>query len=225
MRNLCSFLFLLILLAGCHTPREEWIVETPYRPVPPSRLIVIDPGHGGEDFGTHSLSKPRYEEKYLNMTTSLMLRDILHEMGYETVLTRTDDTFIPLSERAIFANMRSPLLFVSVHYNSAPSKEAKGIEVYYYQSEADLKRTEKSKRLASFVLDKVIAGTQAKSRGVKHGNFAVIRETRMPAILIEGGFLTNYDEMQKIKNPDYLKALAFGIAQGIDRYVKEAKLN
>jgi len=73
--------------------------------------------------------------------------------------------------------------------------------------------------LAQSILDKTIKNTQAKSRGVKHGNYAVIRETAMPAVLIEGGFLTNTSEMEKIKSAAYLKSLALGIAQGIQNYL------
>ena len=185
-----------------------------------SEVIVIDPGHGGEDFGTHSNSKPRYQEKSLNLATSMQLKAYLEQLGYQTIMTRKDDVFIELSERAQFANGKKPTLFVSVHYNSAPSKDADGVEVYYFQNDEDKKRVSESKKLAQSVLKGVIAQTQAKSRGIKHGNFAVIRETKMPAILIEGGFLTNDEEMEKIKNPAYIKQLAWGIAKGIDAYLQ-----
>ena len=140
-------------------------------------------------------------------------------MGYATVMTRTKDTFISLDKRAQFANERNPTLFISVHYNSAPSKDAEGIEVFYYQTDKDPARTKESKALAQDVLTKIIAESKARSRGIKHGNFAVIRQTTMPAILVEGGFLTNDDEMNKIKDPAYVKKLAWAMAQGIDNWV------
>lgn len=229
-------LFLLLLLQGCSTkvppPQEiplfyppQQIVQ-PYTPIEPKKqgpLIIIDPGHGGEDRGTESPFKPSYQEKSLTLTTSRMVRDFLKQMGYQTQMTRDDDTFIPLKMRASMANEAKPALFVSVHYNSAPSKEANGIEIFYYKSETDKERTAASKKLASTILSKVIERTQAKSRGVKAANFAVIRETDMPAILIEGGFLTNQEEMQKIKDPAYIKQLALGIAQGVDQYVQKGR--
>lgn len=221
MPRCLSFLLLLALLSGCFAPREEFIIEPPLRPAP-SKLIIIDPGHGGGDLGTHSLTKPYYEEKSLNLTTAYMLSDILQDMGYQTILTRRNDIFIPLSERADFANRQRPLLFISVHFNSAPNKNAHGVEVYYYLQE-NQPRSETSKKLAELVLDNIIASTAAKPRGVKHGNFAVIRETQMPAILVEGGFLTNQEERKNIKNPDYLKKLASGMAQGIDQFVHLGK--
>lgn len=184
-----------------------------------SRLIVLDPGHGGTDFGTQSISKPRYQEKSLNLVTANFVREYLKQLGYHPLMTRRDDTFVSLEKRAQFANELQPAIFVSIHYNSAPSAEAEGVEVYYYQSAENKSRTAKSKQLAQAVLKHVLKYTKAKSRGVKHGNFAVIRETTMPAILIEGGFVTNTTEMERLKDPDYLKRLAWGITNGIEEYL------
>ena len=96
-----------------------------------------------------------------------------------------------------------------------------GVEVYYYKKGENKKRIKESQALAQAVLNRVISNTHARSRGVKHGNYAVVRETTMPAILIEGGFLTNANELQKIKSAEYLKKLALGIAQGINDYVDQ----
>lgn len=182
-------------------------------------LIVVDAGHGGDDFGTRSASKPKYHEKSLNLTTALILSDFLQKMGYRILMTRSKDEFITLQKRAEFANDRQADLFVSVHYNSAPSKKAEGIEVFYYKSDEDKSRSSESRKLAASVLAQLTQLTKAKSRGVKHGNFAVIRETKMPAVLVEAGFLTNEDEMEKIKDPAYVKSVAWGIAQGIQAYL------
>lgn len=196
----------------------------PITPINNKGLIVIDAGHGGKDYGTNSASNPKYHEKNLTLSTAFMLKNYLQQMGYEIVLTRDDDTFIPLDERAQIANDQQPKAFISVHYNHADSKEASGIEVYYYKSDDNKTRSSASKLLAESILSNVIHSTQAKSRGVKHGNFAVIRETKMPAILIEGGFLSNKDEMDKIKRAAYLKQLAWGIANGLDEYIDKRKV-
>lgn len=190
------------------------------RETAPKSLIIIDPGHGGEDFGTQSHTSPKYHEKSLNLATSFILRDYLQKLGYEVSLTRANDKFIALSKRADFANLQEPSLFVSVHYNSAPSKEAEGVEVYYYRSETDKARTAESKLLAESILQRVIKNTDAKSRGIKHGNFAVIRETQMPAVLVEGGFLTSDNEMNRLKDGTYIKRIAWGIAEGINNYLQ-----
>ena len=182
-------------------------------------MIIIDAGHGGHDVGTQSVSKPRYQEKSFNLITAQFVQSFLIQQGYSVFMTREDDIFISLEKRAQMANKNKPALFVSIHYNSAPSAEAQGIEVFYYQSKENKERTVKSKRLAQSILKNVISQTKANSRGIKHGNYAVIRETEMPAVLIEGGFLTNESELLKLKDPVYLKSLAWGIAKGIDEYL------
>lgn len=234
------FLMLLAVLASCNGtsyphrerayPQRNLPICLPTPPVvkttPPWKalpeLIVIDAGHGGEDMGTKSLSGPKYEEKSLTLSTSLFLKTYLQQMGYQVKMTRANDRFIPLDQRALFANECKCSLFISLHYNSAPSKEADGIEIYYYKSPEDKNRSDRSRLLAEAVLKRMLSNTSAHSRGIKHGNFAVIRETKMPAILIEGGFMTNAEEMEKIKDPSYLKRLSWGVAQGIDDFLKTA---
>jgi N-acetylmuramoyl-L-alanine amidase len=184
-------------------------------------LIVIDPGHGGHDTGTQSISKPRYQEKSLNLVTAQFVKGFLQQLGYQVFMTREDDTFISLDKRAQLANEKKPTLFVSIHYNSAPNAEAQGVEVFFYQSKDKKERTLKSKRLAQAILKNVLVHTQAKSRGVKQANYAVIRETNMPAVLVEGGFVTNEAELQNLKDPTYLKKLAWGIVRGIEEYTSK----
>lgn len=204
------------------TSQEIAMADVSLRKRPEKKiLIMLDAGHGGEDYGTHSLGTVKYHEKYLNLSTTMMVKNFLQQFGFEVILTRTDDTFIPLDKRSLFANEQKPRLFVSIHFNSAPSTDAEGIEVFYHKSEDDKSRMNKSKALAQAILDRTIQNTKAKSRGVKSGNFLVIRETKMPATLIEGGFLTNTGEMEKIKTASYLKSLALGIAQGIQDYISK----
>jgi N-acetylmuramoyl-L-alanine amidase len=182
--------------------------------------IILDPGHGGHDIGTQSISKPRYQEKSLNLVTAKFVREFLLQLGYQVFMTREEDKFVSLDRRAQIANEHESCLFVSIHYNSAPIAEARGVEVFFYQSKEKKERASKSKRLAQIVLKNIVAETEAKSRGVKHGNFLVIRKTTMPAILVEGGFVTNEMEMQKLKDPAYLKQLAWGIVCGIEEYLR-----
>lgn len=185
--------------------------------------ILLDPGHGGHDVGTQSISKPRYQEKSLNLVTAQFVKNYLQQLGYQVGMTREQDKFVSLDKRTQIANERKPTLFVSIHYNSAPSAEAQGVEVFFYQSKDKEKkeRMQKSKRLAQAVLKNVIANTHAKSRGVKQANYVVIRDTMMPAILVEGGFVTNEAELEKLKDPTYLKRLAWGIVRGIEDYLSK----
>jgi N-acetylmuramoyl-L-alanine amidase len=199
---------------------KEALEKTNALPIVQKAFIVIDPGHGGHDVGTQSISKPRYQEKSLNLVTAKFISQYLQQLGYRVWMTREDDRFISLDRRAQLANEAKPTLFVSVHYNSAPSSEAQGVEVFFYQSD-NKERTRSSKYLAQIILKSVLVETKAKSRGVKHGNFAVIRETNMPAVLIEGGFVTNEEELKKLKDPSYLKKIALGVTKGIDEYIEK----
>jgi N-acetylmuramoyl-L-alanine amidase len=225
--RLYSFFILSSLIAAsCSHPRVVVVDQEPVAVDAPHLMrgpvIVIDAGHGGKDLGTNSKTL-HYEEKALTLETAFMLEHYLQKMGYRTVLTRSEDVFIPLSKRAGIANDLRSRLFVSMHYNSAPSKDASGIEVFYYLSDTNKKRTIESKNLGDHVLREVTGATGAKSRGVKHGDFAVIRETKMPAILVESGFLTNPEERQRILQRPYMQRLARGVAKGVDDYLKRAK--
>lgn len=182
--------------------------------------IIIDPGHGGEDQGAKSLGKPTYSEKNFNLVAARFLKQDLEQMGYYTVMTREKDIFVTLDRRARSGTHPTKEIFVSVHFNAAQSPEAEGIEVFYYDAKDNKQRTDNSKALAQAVFKYIISATDAKARGVKHGNYHVIRESVVPAILIEGGFLTHPGELEKIKDPAYLKKLSWGIAQGLDHYLE-----
>ncbi|MGA8165476.1 MAG: N-acetylmuramoyl-L-alanine amidase [Waddliaceae bacterium] len=220
-RILCCC-FILIIATSCsssHRFQERPPIVGNHIGGVSRETIVIDPGHGGKDCGAKSSAGHQYQEKSLNLTTALLLSHYLKRMGYQTILTRGDDIYIPLKLRTAFANGNHATLFVSIHYNSAPNLQAEGIEVFYYDSEKDQQRSAHSRRLATIALDQVIANTGAKSRGIKHGNLAVIRETKMPAILIEGGFVTNENEFEKLKDVSYLQTIAESLACGIHHYL------
>jgi N-acetylmuramoyl-L-alanine amidase len=187
-------------------------------------IIVLDPGHGGKDTGALS-KKNAYEEKKLTLNTVNMIKNYLAQMGYEVILTRSKDAFVSLEDRAEIANKTKAFIFVSVHYNYCPNESAEGIEIFYYKDDKNpfTKRLIESRKLGETILSDIVKHACATSRGVKKANFAVIRETKMPAILIEGGFLSNPTERKKILDAHYQKYLAYGIASGIDHYIASIK--
>ncbi len=203
MRLLKRFFWLLLFLPLCAFAKEK-------------PIIILDPGHGGKDQGARVRN---LEEKILTLRTSYLTKKHLEELGYRVILTRAKDIFLPLGTRVGLANRRDTSIFVSIHYNSAASPIAKGIEVYYY-GKGKQQRREKSKQLAISVLNQTIGQTKAKSRGIKQGNYQVIRETTMPGILIEAGFLTNREERELLATQTYLDKLAKGIAIGIHQFAK-----
>lgn len=179
-------------------------------------LIVIDAGHGGTDEGAKVNA---FMEKKLTLSTALLIRKHLETLGYRVVMTRSKDLYLTLPRRVAIANKAKGSLFVSVHFNSAPRADVQGIEIFYFDSK-EMWRTRASKRLASCILHRIVDQTGALSRGIKQGNFHVIRETDMPAVLVEGGFMTHKEERARLRDREYLNQLAKGIAQGIDRYMK-----
>ncbi len=180
-------------------------------------LVVLDAGHGGKDRGA---KVETVLEKRLALSTTLLVKRALEELGYLVVLTRSHDVSLTLPRRVGIANKMDATIFVSLHYNSASNPSAKGIEVFYYPSQKEVVRSKESKHLANCVLYQIVDQTSMHSRGVKKGNLYVNREAEMPSILIEGGFLTNPTELSNLKNRDFLTRLAHGIARGIDKYLK-----
>lgn len=189
-------------------------------------LVILDAGHGGSDEGA---KVGHFMEKKITLSTVMILKKYLTEMGYRVILTRNRDVYIPLPRRVSLANRTGAptvasrpkeVVFVSVHYNASQSQDAKGIEVFYSPGPS-ASRSQASKGLASAILSNLVTQTRAESRGVKSGNFHVIRETEMPAVLVEGGFITNKEERTLLRDKGYLDKIAKGIALGIEKYMKK----
>jgi N-acetylmuramoyl-L-alanine amidase len=169
------------------------------------RTVIVDPGHGGHDPG----ASPRgvVPEKVWTLQVGLRLQKRLLQGGFYPVLTRTTDAFIPLDTRVAMSNRQESAVFVSVHFNSSWKRYIEGIETYYY--------TQRSADLAKFVHASILQIPGVANRGVHIAAFHVIRTNAYPAILIEGGFLTNSVEARRIASPEYLDALTERIYQGI----------
>lgn len=171
------------------------------------RTVVIDAGHGGRDKGGQW---GMVYEKHLALDTSVRLENQLKKMGYKTVMTRRSDHFITLPQRVEIANRHRDAIFVSVHYNYTWKQEVSGIETFYYGSN--------SRKLAEYVQHGMLRRTRGEDRGAKHARYYVIRHATIPAILVEGGFVSHPNERKKLKNGRYREAVARGIADGIERY-------
>lgn len=178
--------------------------------IPAVPKIVIDPGHGGKDPGAYG-STTNTQEKTIALKSALLLRDTLAAKGYDVTMTRDADWYPELKERSALANNMDADAFISIHYNSAVSTAA-GIETFAYF-------TSDNKRLAENIQSELIAASGAKNRGVKNGNkLIVLNTTKVPAVLIELGFLSNPGEAKRLQDNDYQNTLAQAIARGIDTY-------
>lgn len=183
---------------------------------PSDRVIAIDPGHGGKDPGT---IQNGVNEKDINLAVSHKLNEGLRNKGYTTIMTREDDTFIELKERANIANRNGADLFISIHSNSHPNSSVSGVQVLYHSKDKTNVTKEETYKLANIIKEEIIKGTGAKDKGlVPREQTVVIRDTNMPAVLIELGFLSNPKEAELLKDESYQYLLVESIINGIERY-------
>ena len=175
--------------------------------------IVIDAGHGGYDAGAIYSG---VEEKNLTLSMTKQLKEILRNSKVDVVETRKDDQFISLDERVNITRKTQPDLFVSVHCNALQSSsDIKGIETYYF--------TPQSRALAHVLQKKLLQYTKAPDRQVRKARFVVIRETTIPSVLLETGFLSSPSERSKLLDKDYQALIVKAIAEGILEYLSDTK--
>jgi len=239
----------LIVFAGCLSflvvPEDNFVPEphgaqgrdaTRMLPVDGPPTVVIDPGHGGIDEGTKFFG---LAEKDVTLDVAQRLEQLLKGTRIETVLTRRDDVYVSLPERAEIANRlaeaNSNVIFVSIHFNQAAVESVDGIETYYADEkmprpadwtwmgffdrpeDQDLDRGE---NLAAVMQGALASRMQLANRGIKSRSLYVVRHTRMPAVLVEGGFLSNKIENQMLRNDGYRDRIAQGLAAGILTYTQ-----
>lgn len=194
------------------------------------KVIVIDPGHnfGGDDGAYATNNGITYVERDLNMQVAVKLKAKLEAQGYTVIMTRNESDIETasvtesLTNRVKIANNSGAALFISLHHNSATAA-ATGVEVYYSSRAQDEKfgsgysdsRLSTSMNIASSIASSITNSTGATNRGAKDGNLFVLRNTTMPAALIECGFITNPDEAQKCADSSYQDLAASAIANAI----------
>jgi N-acetylmuramoyl-L-alanine amidase len=171
------------------------------------RTVVIDPGHGGHDRGGHW---GKVYEKHLALDTAVRLEATLKRMGYQTVMTRRSDYFISLPQRVRTGNQYKNAIFVSIHYNYTWKEQVSGLETFYY--------SRAGQTLARYVQSSLVRHTRTVDRSAKFSRFYVLRNSKLPAILVEGGFVSNEKERNRMKSAYFRESIARGIAEGIQRY-------
>lgn len=204
---------------------------------PPGKIvktICLDPGHGGKDPGNLN---GRQQEKRYTLLLAEELRELLLEANLKVVMTRTTDRYPDLPARAQTANRSAADVFVSLHFNAADSPSAKGVEVYCMTpagasstnargegagagSFPGNRNDQKNMLLAYNVQRTLIRSLPTEDRGVHRARFQVLREVEMPAILIEGGFMSHPVEGKKLTDWAYRRQMAKAIVQGILAYKK-----
>lgn len=195
-------------------------------------VVVLDPGHGGDDSGAMCGA---VMEKDLTLDVALRAELLLRTAGFKTVLTRDDDRYLSLAERAAVANHEKNSLFVSIHFNDGERAAASGVETYFaprqsargtgifawlsfFQPTETKPLQARSESLARFLQTSLVERTQAVNRGIKPAQFYVIANVRHPAALVEGGFINNPSDATKLATKEYRQEIASAISQGIHRY-------
>jgi N-acetylmuramoyl-L-alanine amidase len=237
--NVKVFLFLCIFFSCASSPITETVG------INKLVLIIIDPGHGGSDNGAvvdYQISDEiiTFREKVLTLKIARLLAERLNKklLQAQIVLTRTDDVFLSLEERVVKVNQISTgtfnTVFVSIHINYSLNKDAFGLEVYYYIPallDPDafitvqyLKETlRQNMPFAESILNAIGSVPELESlpHSMKSGDYYVLRNTSVPAVLIECGFLSNEKEAHLLNSVPYQEKLAEAIALGIENYLKE----
>ena len=202
--------------------------------LPRVQTIVLDPGHGGFDKG--AISSYGYEKDYA-LDVARQLRPLLQGKGFRVIMTRESDVFVPLELRAHIANTTRDSIFVSLHFNATDhDPAATGFEIYSltprgapstYEDNLTLAAINiqngnpvdnASIELSSCIYHSLLGHIGEFDRGIKRARFAVLRLTKVPAVLVEGGFLTERGESRLIANPEWRKKLADAICVGIDNF-------
>jgi N-acetylmuramoyl-L-alanine amidase len=198
------------------------------------KTVVLDPGHGGVEKGAASSYG---NEKDFTLDVALKLRPLLQAKGFQVVMTREKDELVPLHERARIANATRDSIFVSIHFNATDyNGAATGFEIYsltprgapstsdnallerFLNMQAGSPVDAPSVILSTSVYHAMLGHMPEFDRGVKRARFAVLRLTSIPAILVEGGFLTEREESRLIARPEWRAKLAQAIAIGIENY-------
>ena len=180
-------------------------------------LIIIDPGHGGMDEGC---SRAGVEEKVYNLELALLLKEKLEGLGFRVLLTRTEDIEISLVERTEFTIASKGDMLISIHQNASEYSSAEGIETWFYEEGEG-----ENKKLASLVQNYVTMYTDAKNRGIQETDgLYVIRECKIPACLIETGFLSNMSDLEKIQSEEYREKIVQGLTDAVWYYYNPKKM-
>ena len=197
------------------------------------KTVVLDPGHGGSDKGARS---PLGTEKVFALDVARKLRPLLQAKGFKVVLTRENDAFIPLHVRAHIANQTRDSILVSIHFNGASNRDASGFEIFsltprgapstgdnalalhFVNMQAGSPVDAQSFGLSAAIYHSMLGHLAEFDRGIKRARFAVLRHTKIPAVLVEGGFLSETDNSKRVADPAWRAKFAEALSVGIENY-------
>ncbi len=189
--------------------------------------IVLDAGHGGSDPGAIGVNGLKEKDVNLDITKKVQIE--LVNMGYEIIMTRTTDKFLTLQERVKLTNATHPDLFVSIHANAHPQSHVQGSMVLYYDQRYPQKRypaskemiqlSPQSKALAQSVQKQLVQSAGTTDKGLLPSSAYVIRMGKVPSILVETAFLSNWQDAERLADEQLRSTMAKGIVKGITQYM------
>lgn len=169
--------------------------------------VMLDPGHGGNDNGA---AWGYAEEDDINLSISYLLRFILEKRGIKVYATRERDVFVSLAERCRMTNVIPANLFISIHCDAFHKETASGMSIHIHPNAGEATR----KAAANIHRSLRRRFPQNKDRGIVESNFQVLRDTKMPAVLVECEFISNPETRKFLREPENQLALAYAIAEG-----------
>lgn len=212
----------------------KWIGEIPvsrgFEKGKYTKTVFLDPGHGGRDPGAVYYNT---NEKDLTLQVYKKLRKELEGLGYTVLSSRDSDVYVDfVTERSKMVNNTNSDIFISIHFNASgsPASNRSGIQTYSYEEDSGHRakinpywhnhpdRISESNRLAADIHSSLLAETGTKDAGLLQSSFAVLRETDKPAVLLELGYIDNFNENQQIRSDAYQNRLVAGIVKGIQKY-------
>jgi len=196
--------------------KASFAVKPSLTPRKSSGCVVIDAGHGGKDPGATSVLG--YEEKGINLAVASRVASLLNQRGVRAVLTRSNDSFIELEDRAAIANRYNPDLFVSIHADSNGDRSRRGFTLFVARSASW------SSRRAASAISKSMRKTGLTDQGTRRADYRVLVKTRGPAVLVELGYLSNRTEAGLLRDGSFQTRLAQAVATGIADFLDRAAL-
>ncbi|WP_304053769.1 N-acetylmuramoyl-L-alanine amidase [Levilactobacillus namurensis] len=192
----------------------SWLVDHPGKLTHATTLseatIVLDPGHGGSDSGALSIDQ-KHDEKTYTLELAQRVARLLRAKGAHVIMTRNSDTTVSLAHRPELANTHQADAFISFHFDSSPTDNlASGTTTYYYHRKTSYALAE--------AVNQEMNDLPLTNRGIRYGNFEVIRDNRQPALLLEMGYINTKKDFNDIRNAHYQETVANNVVQGLSRY-------
>ncbi len=219
--NILTYLYIALIFIG--TAHVYYNRTAPAAALPVHKKhIVLDAGHGGFDPG--KVAENGTEEKAINLEIMRLLQGYLEQSGAVVTVTRSEDEALAnrknadLKSRLLIVKDSSPDLFVSIHQNSYPSPEVRGAQVFYY------KNSESGKRLAANIQQRLKKSAIAENKRIEkpNGSYYILKNSKVPSVIVECGFLSNPPENAALNTPEYQKRTAWAIYMGITDYFSDS---